>query len=199
MKVKLLLIIILAAVVSFTGTKAEKNGRRYEMSAGAGVWSTGNVAFILGDVFLNAVNIAGAVNFEKHTASPVYHVSCKYFPRQRFGIGVTLAAGLEKATGKVENQNDGNLKRFYTNMALEPSYYYLNRRNFKLYVLFGAGILYLHQDYTPYNRDKKVQNLYTADFQFTPLGIKVGNTLGAYLEGGIGYKGIVSLGAFYRF
>ncbi|MDR3266588.1 MAG: hypothetical protein LBT24_03355, partial [Tannerella sp.] len=178
---------------------AQEDERKHEISLGAGIFSTSNLAFAYGDAIVNSIDFAGNVKFEEQVASPVFHLNYKYFTSKRFSIGVTLTAGTEKANGMAENQYDGKLKRFYSNIAIEPVYNYINKKYFKLYLLAGAGLLYLHQDYTPENRDKKGQTLYTFDFQLTPIGIKVGNTLGAYLEGGIGYKGIISCGVFYRF
>ncbi|MDR0835717.1 MAG: hypothetical protein LBN11_03935 [Tannerella sp.] len=198
MKIKNSLIISIMIVSSFAEIKAQEDERKHEISIGIGVWSTSNLSFALGDALVNAIDFAGNVKFEDQTASPAYHISYKYFPTQKFSIGATMTAGSEKATGRIENQYDGSLKRIYSNIAIEPAYTYLNRKYFKLYVLAGVGLLYLHQDYTPNNGNKNKQSLYTADFQITPIGIKVGNTLGAYLEGGIGYKGIVSIGLFYK-
>ncbi|MDR1652116.1 MAG: hypothetical protein LBS01_00420 [Prevotellaceae bacterium] len=199
MKTKTLLIISLAAIVPIMETIAQENGRKHEISIGAGIWSTGNLAFTLSDAFINAIDIAGDVQLENRSASPVYHVSYKHFPNRKLAIGVTLAAGTEKATGRDENQHNGKLKRSYANIAIEPAYYYLNREKFKLYGLVGVGLLYLYQNYTPNNGKEKDQSLYAADFQVTPIGIKVGNAIGGYLEAGIGYKGIISCGFFCRF
>jgi hypothetical protein len=179
--------------------RAQEGEHRHELSVGAGVWSTSNLAFTLGDAFVNAIDIAGTVQFEEQKASPVYHISYKYFPKQKFGVGATFATGSERATGKTDNQDNGKLKRAYINIAIEPTYYYLNRKHFKLYGLVGVGLLYLHQDYTPNNGEKKSQSLYTTDFQITPIGIKAGNAIGGYLEAGLGYRGIISCGLFCRF
>jgi hypothetical protein len=194
-----MLLISLVAFVSALETTAQEDGRRHEISAGAGILSTSNLAFTLGDAIVSAFDVAGAIKIEEQVAFPVYHISYKYLPGKRLGIGITLAAGSEKAIGRLDGQDNGRLKRFYANIAIEPVCYYLNRENFKLYGLVGAGLLYFHQEYTPNNGGKKDQALYSADFQITPIGIKVGNTLGAYLEAGIGYKGIISCGLFYRF
>jgi hypothetical protein len=197
MKTKILLIISALSIFPFTGMKAQEDERKHEISFGAGIFSTSNLIFTYGDAIVNS--FAGEVKLEEQVASPVFHVNYKYFTSKKFSIGAILTAGTEKAIGKSENQHHGDLKRFYSNIAIEPVYNYINKKYFKLYLLAGAGLLYLHQNYTPENGEKKEQSLYAFDFQLTPIGIKVGDTLGAYLEGGIGYRGIVSCGVFYRF
>ncbi|MDR3308811.1 MAG: hypothetical protein LBS80_02525 [Tannerella sp.] len=199
MKTKMVLIISFIAIVSFTGLKAQGDERKHEFSIGAGIFSTSNIVFAIGDAIVNGINITGDAKFEEHTASPVYHLGYKYYLSRKIGLGATLTAGTEKAKGMISNQYDGELKRFYSNIAIESSFNYVNTEYVKVYALAGVGLLYLQQAYTPQNEKKKEQSLCTADFQITPIGVKVGKTAGCYLEAGFGYKGIVSCGVFYRF
>ncbi|MDR3252447.1 MAG: hypothetical protein LBT35_02630 [Tannerella sp.] len=199
MKTRILLIIGMITVVPLAGLRAQEDERKHEFSIGAGMLSTSNVAFGLGDVMVNAVAIAGDARFEEQTGSPVYHLGYKYCLSKRIGLGATLTAGTEKAKGVILNQYDGDLKRFYSGMAIESSFNYVNRKSVKVYGLAGIGLLYIQQAYKPQSGQEKKQSLCTVDFQITPIGIKVGSTAGGYLEAGFGYKGIVSCGVFCRF
>lgn len=194
-----LFVISLITIISFSRVNAQEENSMHEISFGAGILSTSNVVFGFADVFANAVSVVGQVKFEDISASPVYHLNYRYWIKQRFAIGTTLAFGTEKGDGMVNGKYDGNLNRYYSNLTAEITYNYINKPLLKLYGLGGAGLLYINQSYTPENREKKKESLYAFDFQITPIGIKAGNTFGAYLEAGFGYKGIIAAGIFANF
>jgi hypothetical protein len=199
MKTKTLIALCLTIAFSSGNIKAQENERKHEISVGFGIWSTSNLAFGFGDSFANSFDFAGAVKFKEQAASPVYHVNYKYLLTPRFNIGGTLIFGTETGKGMIGNQYDGKLSRHYSNLAVEASYKYINKKYFKMYALGGIGYLYLSQTYKPENREKDRQSLHAIDFQVSPFCVKVGDKIGGYFEAGFGYKGIVNAGVFWGF
>jgi hypothetical protein len=82
--------------------------------------------------------------------------------------------------------------------AAEGAYSYFSRGNVRLYGLLGAGFTNLDSTYRGEGGDDSDAVNYF-NFHVSPIGIAFGKQFGGTAEVGIGYRGIVSLGLYYKF
>ncbi|MDR1743854.1 MAG: hypothetical protein LBR48_08595 [Dysgonamonadaceae bacterium] len=182
------------------GVGAQDDFKRHELEGGLGIWNTSQIVFTLSDALSNSLGIGG-MNVNNLSGSPAFHVGYKYWLTERFGVGATLAMGSESGNVfNLEKQYQGQIQRYYSNVAAEAAFNYINSEIFKVYALGGVGGLFLNQKYEPdggSGTDKNDKGLFL-DYQITPIGIKVGKNVGGFAEVGFGYKGIVNIGLFVR-
>ena len=85
-----------------------------------------------------------------------------------------------------------------TTVALELTWLYSSRGAFQAYGFAGAGLLnWVEHDHDQDNTSyTETGNKFA--FQFTPIGIRAGRSVGAFAELGYGYKGIIYGGVSYQ-
>lgn len=139
--------------------------------------------------------------------SPNYLLSAKYFFSKRMAVGITF--GLETING--ESNSDYTMassspqysyNRTYYTIAPEMEFVYVNRRWFRFYALFGAGVALVKEQYDYYqggsNPENKTNSV-SPNMQITPLGLGFGGRLKGNIEVGLGYKGLLNCGISYNF
>ena len=82
-------------------------------------------------------------------------------------------------------------------VALELKGIYINNKYFQLYGLLGLGARWL--TLTTETPSGLGYHSVVGNIQITPVGLRVGNALGAFAEFGFGYKGLMNTGVTYRF
>lgn len=183
-------------LLSLTKTTAQ-DYKKHELGLGIGVWSTSNIVFGFADAFAGSL-LVGDREFRNRSSSPVVHVGYKHWIGKRFGIGLTFATGTGSSQLYDNNVLVGNVNRFYTTIAAESVFNYVNKDFFKVYALLGGGALFINQKYSPVNGSNNRETNVNFDFQITPVGAKIGRNIGFYAELGFGYKGIISSGLFIK-
>ncbi len=134
-------------------------------------------------------------------------ITGKYFFGSRCAVGLSLS--LQSINGSSNNdytlavsRPSYSYDRTYFTICPEMTFVYVNRRWFRFYALFGAGIatvttkISYELGYTGY--DNKTSGI---DFnaQITPLGFGFGGQLKGNIEIGLGYKGLLNAGISYTF
>ncbi len=92
-----------------------------------------------------------------------------------------------------------------TTIAMEVYYVYVFRKYLELYTFLGAGPAFISTG-TIANPAPFVAGTATVvdardvmKVQYTPLGVRVGGRLAGFVEGGIGYKGLINAGISWKF
>ena len=136
------------------------------------------------------------------SATPCAFLTYKYYMGKGFAVGLT--AGMQSISGASIYTNNGGTRmpfkydQFNTSLALELTWLYSSRESFQAYGFAGAGLLHWEE----YDHDQD-NTSYTESgdkfaFQFTPIGIRVGRSVGAFVELGYGYKGIFHGGISFQ-
>ena len=91
----------------------------------------------------------------------------------------------------------------FTTIAAEFLHNYTNHPHFRAYTYIGTGCSLYTQQFTGFTSstpswEKSVQNYQSFTGQYVPIGISAGGKLAAFLELGIGYKGVVNGGVSFR-
>ena len=137
--------------------------------------------------------------------SGIYFVTYRYYVDNSFSIG--LAVGNQNIQGSVnDNQNYGqpisNFNLRNTTLAPEIKWDYINRKYFRMFLLFGAGVaIYNYAGFSNPNHLYAYgiqKNGINPNFQLTPLAFSVGGRFSWSTEFGFGYKGMLNTGFSYR-
>lgn len=171
------------------------HAQEHQVSAGVGVLSTNQIA----DVFFNVAQdmiseLTGSdADLENRRSVGEFRVGYAYHPIERVSVGATFSYLQTIADAVTDGTVTGDYKSQYLTFAAEGTFYYLSRENIRLYGLLGAGLTNLSSDYRGNDRNANVFNLHV-----TPIGIAFGNRFGGTAEIGFGYRGVFSLGLFYK-
>ena len=131
--------------------------------------------------------------------SLMYSAGAAFVVKKGFSIGLTLSQNT------FEEQYYNTLafvtENYYydaISLALEFKTDYLNKKFIHIYGAWGLGLSHF-KGLTRFSTGASIpENTNGITYCAMPLGIRVGNKYGLYVEGGIGYKGIVTGGFSYK-
>jgi opacity protein-like surface antigen len=173
--------------------------KKSEVDLGVGIWSSNQIIGTMSDIIASAILPAG-VSMDNSSYIGALHVGYKYSLSDRFALGPVLTYDLGTSDAVANKEKTGKFTSNYYSLSLEADYKFINRDKFKLYALVGAGGTILNQVYKDNKTGEKNGESQTFfNFQITPVGIKYGDSFGVFAELGLGYKGILCAGVFYRF
>lgn len=189
-----------------TTVKRNAVGYHHEFFAGTGVCATPNLSAIAEQ--FTALITYGAFNpIESNLRfKPSAVAGYKYRFEKVVSLGATFSYSGNTADSKLLWRNEGQNKKCYLNrdyytLATEIEFRYLTREHVTLYSTVGLGVAYGRTVRTAADtgeRDILRKTIFTA--HISEFGVKVGGRrFGGYLEGGLGYKGVVNLGTYLRF
>lgn len=148
-------------------------------------------------VHFNDKQYAGAM-FVNYYFSPVSWISVG------IGSGIEMhSAGLttgDPTPGVNKEIRIGTYERRAFTVAPELRLAYSRKPFVNFYALLGLGSTFVVERVENDATNQKItmnDNYFT--FQVTPFGVKVGKTLSGFAELGYGYKGIMRVGASYKF
>lgn len=191
------LIVIILFIGSFSISLSAQQQSRHEITLGYGIGTTSEFIDALTDIIV--WGITTGTTSSDDTYSGAFHVGYKYRLTERFSLGGTFIYENGKSDAYFNDVKTGEFKNNYYTIAAEGKIKYLNKSNFSLYGLLGAGATIYEQKYKASDNTTDDNSNVHINFQLTPIGIQFGKNIGAFAELGCGYKGIISAGIFARF
>lgn len=190
-------LIIASFLLLVFGQRISAQESKHEVSAGVGLFTTSEIIGAFSNVL--ATGLTGGLYSADESYTGAYHVSYKYRFTERLSLGGTALYEHADAIAKSDNEEFGKYKNNYYTLAAEASYRYINSGYLKLYGTLGAGATLYSQKFVPNTGDSETDSKVHLNFQITPIGVKVGKSVGVFAEAGFGYKGILSAGLFANF
>ncbi len=129
----------------------------------------------------------------------LYFVSFKMYLNDYCILGIT--AGTQSFSFQYYREDVEHLYDFscqVSTLAIELKRLYVNKKYVNLYGFIGIGGRYYTEKISVPDY-KNALKPYSINTQWTPIGISVGNTISAFFELGIGYKGFINGGLNYKF
>ena len=140
------------------------------------------------------------VSFSNSGCTGPKFVNFRYYVTHRFSLGLT--AGNQYIAYQMWNDGEKITTPSFsysgqlTTIAGEMRYNYSNSKYFCAYGLLGFGETF-------FNLQKETNGAVVPQsggtFQFTPIGLRIGNRFGVFGELGLGYKGLASGGIYFKF
>lgn len=182
---------------------------RHEVYASYGVVSAQDILEIgkqffvsIGSGVVAAIVTGGEVRLEDTHASGsgLYGVGYNYFLFKGFKLGLSTQyarydVGRRFTSGLTAQETDT-----WLTFLIEPKGQWVDGRVAQLYSGLGIGASF----YKSVGRSSSRPEVFTYhktifSFQATPIGVRFGRAVGAHIELGFGYKGLVNLGVSGRF
>ena len=191
---------ILFAVLLLMGTTYYVQAQEHQVSVGFGAPSSNHIADLFFTVAKNLITgLAGSgTELENKQSLGEFRAGYAYYPTERVSVGATVSILQTTSDAVRSGTSSGEYTTRYLTFAAEGTYNYLTRESFRLYGLIGAGVTNLNASYTGQGQNER-DNANAFNFHVSPIGAAFGRQFGGTAEVGFGYRGIVSLGLFYKF
>lgn len=170
---------------------AQENGRN-ELRMGVGSWASENV--IADIIALWASTVFDGEPTAAKIGGPAWSVSYKYHVARRLAIGGSSSYNPNVYSWLYDYEGDDWKRRGLTT-AGEVTVFWQRAREFEFYAMGGVGFSTIHSSYA--NLSTRTNFRYAT--QVTPIGLRMGTKVGAFIELGYGYKGIFNGGLSVRF
>ncbi|TDE16661.1 hypothetical protein [Dyadobacter psychrotolerans] len=192
MRLKLPATLVAFLLITFNSKAQMVN--RHEIQIGAGIYANEAVVSDILENFVRSLFGSDPKSIEPKTmANLSYYYRIK--PKIALGMGLGYNSAQHRDLHKQSNKPGFQTKTAV--MAFEIQFYYQEKDNISIYCEAGFGNFYRQDQMISY--PDEIYSDAAITFQATPLGIRVGKKVGAFIEIGYGYKGIVNLGLSGRF
>lgn len=185
--------IILCGVMCcvFAPSKAQDRGKQ-ELNVGAGILTSENA---LSDAVI--LWISALINEPKdvRVTGAAWSVSYKYHVSERLAVGGSSVYNPSADQWIPDFVDDDRWKRRSLTTAGEATLFWIKQRGFQFYGAAGVGFFVKRSTF--YETDVNTDFGYT--FQASPVGLRIGDKAGIFLEMGYGYKGVLNGGLSVRF
>ena len=198
MKAKVALLII--CMFSFSVLNAQEKKRHNEISAGYGIVTSDEAMGVTSSILTTILTLANANRQNMHWTG-TYVLGYKFRAGKMFPLGISV--GYERMTSDLVDKDQtlvGKEQGQYITIMAEGAIRYVNEHIFQMYSGLAAGYTLASSDITlESGEDSDTDHFDHFNFQVNVIGIRLGTTVGGFLELGFGYKGIVNLGLSCQF
>jgi hypothetical protein len=195
-------IIILTSQTVYAQYSDDEEWNRNHFSLGTGFLTNSQIMRMFDDGQIYTVT-NGNLRTRSIRSKGAIMFSYRYALNKAWSIGTITV--YDRSAGNLIDVNGtsiGNFTRGSFTGAIESEYIYSRGEYFKIYALAGLGLTYYESEYLVDEGMVKAsygENITTANFQFTPVGFRIGNTIAVSAEMGLGYKGVFNFGLSYLF
>ncbi|MCS3554170.1 MULTISPECIES: hypothetical protein [unclassified Sphingobacterium] len=192
---KSIFIVIVAIMGGAFHTQAQENSR-HEVR----IDYSDATPLVIADVFTNAfVSAISGSESSNEKAFGMLSTGYRYAVSNRLSIGADLSYANASSDMKNKSTNEITYRKSNFYMVLPTAKYsYIKRGIIDFYGTVASGAI-LTNGSDRIDQEKTTTNDVIFAFQVNPLGLRIGKNWGGFLEAGYGFKGIVALGASYRF
>jgi hypothetical protein len=195
------LFLILALSSAILNLRAQENPReeipikKHEITISVGLLNDVQLMAMVGDLMATVVTAGYLVQPGGYSAfSP--SISYRYWFGRRFGLGASYTFDVNSVKIRKESGTDADFrlyKRYYSTIAVEGVFNYMNRPYCQLYGMLGFGVSIA-------TIPKSVlRTVVIPNGHLMPIGVRVGRNVGAIFEFGFGYKGFINAGLSVKF
>lgn len=118
-----------------------------------------------------------------------------YYINNQFALGAQYYYSAFEHQYQMQNESTSTLNTQYHSIILRGKGIWVNKPLFQLYSALAAGPSFV---FAKNDQDDTKNNIEFA-FQVSPIGIRAGNNIAFFLEGGFGYQGLISGGLSVKF
>lgn len=167
------------------------------------------IPLTIGDAFVEGFSSGFAASITGYSKksfneknSGMWGLGYKYHFNNRLNVGVDIGLLTASKDTELSKTNDTYTVHRKTNFFLVMptiQYSYLNKEIIQLYGNLGTGLLSYSVKENKDDGTNYSDNYTSFAFQLNPIGIRVGKQFAGYAELGFGFKGIINVGASYKF
>jgi hypothetical protein len=193
MNLPLLKTIILSGFICCVPTQAEAQDKgKSELNIGAGIMASE-------DAVSDAVVLWFSALFNTRPDVKIpgasWSVTYKYHVSERLAVGASSVFNPTSDRWVPDFPNDDRWKRRSLATAGEATLFWAKGDNFQFYGTAGVGFFVKRSTFY----DVQTETEFGTTFQASPVGLRMGNKVGVFMELGYGYKGVFNGGLSMRF
>lgn len=186
-------IMLLASLICCTFMRVEAQDKgKSELNIGGGIMASEN-AFADAIILL----LSALINDPEDVTIPgaAWSMTYKYNLSERLAVGGASIYNPSPDRWIPDFAINDRWKRRSLTTAGEATIYWAKQRAFQFYGTAGVGFFVKRKTF--YEVQTETEFGYT--FQATPVGLRIGNKVGVFMELGYGYKGVFNGGVSVRF
>ncbi len=196
MKLKRKLVFLIFILTFFFSFMYGVNDEKYGVSFSVGFLTIDQIADRVESIAIG-VGTLGLVDKEYEDFKPSFIFTFHYYLKTR--LSFNLVTGIYASEGTVSSgwtSVKGTFKDTNFIFSGELTYYWLKKDKFKMYSGIGGAIRIVKSEYTALIEDTTTTK---PTFHFCPIGLRVGEKTGFFIETGASYRGIISGGIYFSF
>ncbi len=190
----MLMVIALPVVAPAQPASGFDSKGKIEVYAGYGLLSAPDLITGFANIFTGALLPGMVEKIDSKGLGTVYG-GLDYYAGNRFAVGAQYYYSSYERQYKMQNGTTATLNTQYHSVLIRGKGMWVNKPAFQLYSALAAGPSFVSAK----NDNDETKNNTEFAFQVSPIGIRVGNHIAFFLEGGFGYQGLVSAGLSARF
>ncbi len=193
-RIFLLMLIALPVVATAQPASAFDSKGNIEAYAGYGLLSAPDFITSFSNILTGAL-LPGMVEKIDSKGFGTVYGGIDYYAGNHFALGAQYYYSAFERQYKMQNESTATLNTQYHSVLIRGKGIWVNRPSFQLYSALAAGPSFASAK----NDNDETKNSIIFAFQASPIGIRVGNHIAFFLEGGFGYQGLISAGLSARF
>lgn len=192
-------IIVLAAIIMFSGNIIAQQKGIEELKMGYGYGTSTQIMYDIADIFSTVFTLGDITNVNEISYGAL-NIGYNYSVSDKVSLGASVT--YEQVHNDVKSKNDvigSNTCGFYT-VAFETTIHYVRKESFQMYSGLGLAYTYGSLKFDSSNPQEKSSDDVVSLFNFniTGIGARFGRAFGGFVELGFGYKGFASVGLSYQ-
>lgn len=193
---KKFIIINLLALLSLNLFSQEKGTN--EIGVGAGIFTSNDLLFATETIVLDIAGM-GTMEYKNQKSGPAIYLNYKKAIKNNWFFYADGAYQTIKEELYSDNLKIGDISNTFLTVGFGTEYHYVHAEWFQMYS--GLSIAYSSESEKYTGATSGIDDASRSFFNFhvNAVGLRLGKALGANLELGVGYKGIVNLGVNYQF
>ncbi len=193
-KIFILILLALPVVASAQPASGSDSKGNIEVYAGYGLLSAPDLITGFSNIFTGAL-LPGMVKKIDSKGFGTVFGGIDYYAGNRFAVGAQYYYSSYESQYEMQNESTATLNTQYHTLLIRGKGIWVNNPSFQFYSALAAGPSFVKA----VNDNDETKNSVVFAFQVSPIGIRVGNQIAFFLEGGFGYQGLVSAGLSARF
>lgn len=188
----------LLGLLLFAPLPATAQQPTHRLSIGIGVLTAPDWLDITSDVLRTAVTLG---SYKTEARSGTGAISAQYERFLNSRLSLLGAAGFQRMSRDViiDDTPSGTLSSSYAHAMAGAALHYRRGGGLGLYSNASVGFALNHDSADITGSPSTSESEFQPAFQVTALGLRVGQSYGAFLELGAGYRGTIVLGAAFEF
>lgn len=186
------IVVLLCLICCATPLVPAQDKGKTELNFGAGMMASENA-------FADAIvlSLSALINDPEdvRVTGAAWSLTYKYYVSDKLAIGGSSVYNPSSDRWIPDFSSNDSWKRRSLTTAGEATLFWVKRKEFQFYATAGLGFFVKRK--TLYEMQSDTDFGYT--FQTTPVGLRIGNKVGMFMELGYGYKGVFNGGLSVRF
>ncbi len=189
-----MMLVALPLFATFAQTNSFDTKGKVEINAGYGIATAPDIISGFSNMFTGAL-LPGVVERIDSEGFGSPFASADYYISNRFAVGLQYNFANYVHHYSLTDESIADLSNRYHTAMVRGKGVWINKPMFQLYSTVAAGPTFV----TAKNEMGHVDNKIHFAFHASPVGIRVGNQIAFFVEGGIGFQGLISAGISARF